>query len=440
MKPLRSLQKTRLVLYGYFALLVALFIITVQTEGPTSNITWMIATGKALGILSITMLTAQLLFSSRLRMLETGIGLDTLMVWHRWNAKFLTLFVFLHPPFVHYGPLMQLGLEMPAIIQAMQPGHYMGTLSLALILLTVFVSIYSERMRIPYHWWRTLHYGVYAIILFGFMHGMMVSSNIAARTWVFWWWLFLAIVITTLTIYRFMFRPSKAYEEYRVTRIVQETPDVRSIYLKPSHAPLIYAPGQFAFVRFFSHMLSTEEHHFTLSSNPSSNELSFTVKELGDYTAQLDLLQEGDKALIDGPYGVFSNQGTTGPFVFIAGGVGITPIMSMLRTMAEGGFTEKAMLIYGCRTKTEVVFYEELKELADKFENFTLIMVYSAEEVTGAHHGFITQELLQKEITAPAEQSYFLCGPKPMTRGIMKQLKNLGVPPSAIRTEIFSLK
>jgi len=400
----------------------------------------MIAVGKALGTLSLTMLVAQLMFSSRIRILETGIGLDTLMVWHRWNAKFLTLLVFLHPPLVHYGPLMQLGLEMPAIIQAMQPGHYMGVLALTLILLTVFVSIYSERMRIPYHWWRALHYGVYAIILFGFMHGMMVSSNIASRNWVFWWWLILAFTITALTIYRFLFRPSRAYKEYRVVRVVQETPDVRSIYLKTNSTPMVYAPGQFAFVRFFSRGLSKEEHHFTLSASPTSNEISFTVKELGDYTGQLDLLREGDKALVDGPYGVFSNQGEHGPFVFIAGGVGITPIMSMLRAMAKTSFREKATLIYGSRTKSEVVFYEELTEFAKKFENFTLIMVYSAEEVTGAYHGFITQEILQKEITTPTEQSYFLCGPKPMTRGIVKQLKTLNVPPSKIRTEVFSLK
>lgn len=440
MKLLHSPQKTHLVLLGYVTLLLCLFFLTIVYESPSSQITWMIATGKALGTISLTMLVAQLVFSSRLRMLETGIGLDTLMVWHRWNAKFLTLFVFLHPALVHYGPLMRLGLAIPDIVATMQPGHYFGTFALMLILITVVVSIYSERMRIPYHWWRALHYGVYAIILFGFMHGIMVSSNIMARNWVFWWWLLLAVIAGTLTAYRFLFRPSRAYKEYRVTHVVQETPDVRSIYLKAANTPMHYASGQFAFVRFFSRGLSKEEHHFTLSSSPSNNELSFTVKELGDYTSQLDLLREGDKALIDGPYGVFSNQGISGPFVFIAGGVGITPIMSMLRTMAKTGFREQATLVYGNRTKTEAVFLKELESLAKEFQNFRIIPVYSAEEVAGAYHGFITQNILEKEIPEPKAATYFLCGPKPMTKIVRKTLATLGIPASAIRTEIFSLK
>lgn len=440
MKTLRSVKKTRNVLYGYVALLTLLFIITITHEGPSTQIIWMIAIGKALGTVSLTMLVAQLVFSSRIRLLETGIGLDTLMVWHRWNAKFLTLFVFMHPALVHYGPLMQLGLKLPDITAAMQPGHYFGTFALMLIIVTVVVSIYSERMRIPYHWWRALHYGVYAIILFGFMHGIMVSSNIASRNWVFWWWLVLAVVAGTLTIYRFFLRPSRAYKEYRVTRVVQETPDVRSIYLKAVNTPMQYAPGQFAFVRFFSRGLSREEHHFTLSSPPSNGELSFTIKELGDYTAQLDLVREGDKAMIDGPYGVFSNHGMKGPFVFIAGGVGITPIMSMLRTMAKTGFREQTLLLYGNRTRAESVFLKELEQFMAEFQNFRMIPVYSAEEVNGAYHGFITKEILEKEIPALKESKYFICGPRPMTKDIMKTLKTFGVAKSAMHIEIFSLK
>lgn len=439
-KQLYAPNKKRNILWGYVALLVLLFVASVVYAQPSSRITWMIAVGRGVGLVSLTMLVGQLILSSRLSFLERGIGYDTLLKWHSMNARILTLLVFIHPALVYYGPLSQLGLSFGQAMNGLQPGHYVGYAALGLIVVTVIGALYSHRFGLTYETWRLLHYLAYGIVLLGFVHGLFVSSNIAAKTWVFWWWLVLAVISGVLIVYRIFFRLRLKYQRYKVTRVVQEAREVRSIYLRAADHAMVYAPGQFAFVRFFSKGLSSEEHHFTLSSDPQEAEISFTIKELGDYTSQLDKVSPGDKALIDGPYGAFSYQGMEGPFVFIAGGVGITPLMSMLRTMAKKGFRHQVTLLYGNRTPKEVVFKDELSVLAERFSNLKVVNVYSAERVEGERYGNITQEVIQEEVTDIQTATYFICGPLPMTKGVQKVLKDLGVPKHQILTERFTLK
>jgi predicted ferric reductase len=229
-----------------------------------------------------------------------------------------------------------------------------------------------------------------------------------------------------------------------VVEINHETKDVRTIKLRPvSGEKLEYAPGQFAFTRFFSQGLSSEEHHFTLSSSPLQDFISFSIKESGDYTAQLGTLKVGDRAQIEGPYGVCSNVGLPGPFVFVAGGIGITPIISMLRTMRLGDNKQRSLLIYANRTPDDVAFKDELASMAQEGW-LQVVPVYSEAEVEGAYKGYVTQEIIEKELqTAGIEFSdatYVLVGPPPMMDAVAKILRAKKVAASRVFTERFALR
>ena len=93
-------------------------------------------------------------------------------------------------------------------------------------------------------------------------------------------------------------------------------------------------PGQFAFFRFKSKAVGFEEHPFTISSETQTIFMSITVKKSGDYTAQLSNIIVGDSLYFDGPYGVFSPIDNGSNYVFIAGGIGITPFISILKSFS----------------------------------------------------------------------------------------------------------
>ena len=440
-KAVRDTNKQHMILAGYVTVLLALVLATWVLENPQNQIEQMRTLGKAAGTVSLTMLVAQFVLASRLRILERGIGLDWMMSLHRWNAQVLVLLVLLHPALAYYGPLRQLGLSIQQSFELLELGHYVGYLSLFLILITVVTSIYAYVLRLSYEVWRWIHKVAYVIILAGFVHSLLVSSNITAQTWIMWWWIMLIVITVIVTMYRYNVGFPKRWIKYKVTRVIEQTPDVRTVYMKPTgREPISYAPGQFAFVRFISKRIPDEEHHFTISSSPLEQELSFTIKELGDFTGRIDQLRQGDTAYIDGPYGTFSACGLDGPFVFIAGGIGVTPVRSMIRTFALKGMKQDITLVYANKTESDVVFKQEFDEYTKQFDTFNVLYIFSAEHVTGALYGHIDDSVLGDIVNTKPKAKYFVVGPRGMMDAVLASLLRLGVHSQQIYTEKFSLR
>lgn len=393
--------------------------------------------GQIFGVLGITVLTLQLWFISRLPALERGVGMEKLTRWHKNNSRLFATFIILHPIFL-FGPSILNGSSIFTIINSFTIYHKLGGLALFLIFATMFTTIYSKRLKLNYEHWKIIHKVGYLIVTLGFIHSFFLGSDITSGQPLYYWWIFLAVSATIPAFYRLILRPFKLrHNIFKVTKLVKETKDVRSIYLEALNgAVLRAAPGQFAYVKFKSKSVSPEEHHFTLSSTPSDKFLSFTVKSSGDFTSTLDNLKIGELATIEGPFGAFSNQGMAGPFVFIAGGIGITPIMSMLRS----NHLDKTTLIYANQYLNEAVFREELEKIKKSTKSFHLIYVLSKEKKNGTHHGRISQEIIKKEVTDIPVAKYFLCGPPEMIKATVKILKQFNVPSSQIFSEVFALR
>lgn len=451
---LTSYSKIRFlhILYWGIDILILFYFLFILSPGE-EDISFLL--GKALGVIALTKLTWQLVLSSRIRFLEKGVGLDRLMRWHKFNAKLVTTIVLIHPLLVFYTPLWLAGLSLVEIIQEMVIPIWLGATAVLLIAFTITITLYGYMLKLNYEHWKVLHNVGYVIVLLGFLHSLFVGTEIMDRGVIFYWWILLAFIALYAFLHRNVFRWLRwRGSMYEINRVVNEAKGVRSFYLKPVKDPgseagmtmrkFDYAPGQFAFTRFYSKDLSTEEHHFTLSSSPRWDQLSFTIKESGDFTSQLGIVKEGDRLQLEGPYGVFSNQGMHGPFVFIAGGIGITPLMSMLRTMKEQASLEKTLLFYAVRTREDLVFKEELEALDLDSKWFRMAYIFSEERIDGAYHGYLTKEILEKEISAYnfniADPTFFICGPPPMMDGAQKVLVSLGVEERNIFTERFALR
>jgi predicted ferric reductase len=217
------------------------------------------------------------------------------------------------------------------------------------------------------------------------------------------------------------------------TTCVETTPSTRTSFA--------YVPGQFAIVSFRSPHISSEPHPFTLSSTPGRNDrLQFTIRASGDWTRQVQNLKLGDPLLIQGPFGRFGHLFTppNRELIMIAGGIGITPMLSMLRFMADHGDSRPITLIWSNRSRKHVVFGDEMDALAAKLTGLRRIPIFTGEAQTDERSGRLDRKFLDFELSESSrESSIFLCGPPQMMKNVKTDLRKLGFPVHAIYTEAF---
>lgn len=224
------------------------------------------------------------------------------------------------------------------------------------------------------------------------------------------------------------------------TRLIEKIPragDVTSFrFEKPNQ--LEYEPGQWTSVDFDLEG-ETFGHHFTLSSAPTEPFLEFTTHvRQSDFKQALDRLEMGHELRMKAPYGQFVLRPETGEVVFLTGGIGITPVRSILRTMADGSSDRRIVLFYGNRNAESTVFLEELRSLDDQLPYLRMVLVFSEpdENWRGAR-GHIDGELLERELRTMAGWSWYLSGPPSMVNDLRSMLEERGIADDSIVTEEF---
>lgn len=184
-----------------------------------------------------------------------------------------------------------------------------------------------------------------------------------------------------------------------------------------------------------------DDHPFSLSSSAQRPDRpAFTVKALGDFSASLADLCVGAEVLVDGPHGegVPDGRATRGRLLLSAG-IGITPVLSVLRTAAERGETRPFLLFYGSRRWADVTFREELDELERHRLNLRVVHVLSRPESDWqGERGRVGEELLRSYAPPDlATWSALVCGSPAMVAEASSALQRLGVPQGSIQAEGF---
>ena len=215
----------------------------------------------------------------------------------------------------------------------------------------------------------------------------------------------------------------------KILSIVQVTHDVRRFQLEKPEG-YTFKPGQATDVSVNKPDLKNEKRPFTFTSLNSSDYLEFTIKIYTDHngiTNELGKLKPGAELIIRDVWGDIAYKGTG---VFIAGGAGITPFISILRDLDQQDKIGSNMLIFANKSKKDIILEKELTDLLGK----SFINILSGEKVKGYAHGFITQEFLKNYIPSITNH-YYLCGPPPMMEAVLKQLPGLGVRTDQITME-----
>jgi predicted ferric reductase len=225
---------------------------------------------------------------------------------------------------------------------------------------------------------------------------------------------------------------------YRVAAVNRLDEHVTEVVMEPRDRPLMYAPGQFLFVNFrerFSEQLPlflrNQFHPFSITSAPDEPRLRITVKAVGDYTRALRTLEPGTAAVVEGPYGSFSSRDLRNDRqIWIAGGIGVTPFLSMARSL--NGDAPAVDFYYCVEHEPEAHFLDEIRAIAREHEHFRVAVVPRDRE------GFLTAERLATENEDLASSEVLICGPPAMIESLRSQLKARGMPGSQIHAEEFS--
>jgi ferredoxin-NADP reductase len=234
----------------------------------------------------------------------------------------------------------------------------------------------------------------------------------------------------------------------RVGRTFQETPDVKTFRLMNPLGgvlPFTYLPGQFLTVTVLADGKPVKRS-YTLSSSPTQQDYAeITVKheEGGEVSGFLhNRVQPGDLLECSGPSGSFIFTGRECRCILlIGGGVGITPLMSVLRYLTDHCWPGDVYLLYGIHSPRDFIFREELEYLQRRHPNLHVVVTVSHPEGTDwkGPTGRITKELIAQSVPDLPSRYVHLCGPVPMMEALKKTLADLGVPPGRIKTEAFGL-
>lgn len=398
----------------------------------------------SLGFIGLAMMALQFVLTARFKWLKAPYGSDIVYHFHRQISFVAFALIITHPLLLFiFSPRT---LALLNVFIAPWRARFAVVAVLSLIGLIVF-SVWRKKLKIDYYSWRIWH-GILAILAVGMALVHVELAGYYVNTpWKRALWIVYAVFWIGLLVYTRLVKPLLLMrKKYRVVDLVQERGGAWTLVLEPDgHAGIRFHPGQFAWINLRSSPFSEKEHPFSISSSAAENlRLSFTIKELGDFTRRIKDTPIGETVYVDGPYGAFTTDrhDHARGFIFIAGGVGITPIMSMMRTMADRDEKRPLVLFYANRDWEGITFREELERLKTRLD-LTLIHVLEKppQNWTGKQ-GYISRKDIEEVIPKGLERNQleiFLCGPPPMMRAVDRIINEMNIWPGDFHYERFDL-
>lgn len=400
-----------------------------------------------IALAATAMLLMEFVLSGRFRLISQRMGIDATMRFHQLIARPVTVLLLLHP-FLYTTPLLQTPLPWDVTGQSSLGLDTMGILTgiAAWVLLGALVLSAVLRNHGPWHYeaWRLSHgLGAALIAGFGVFHAVEVGRYSAHPPLAAFWLVLLALALLTLVIV-YLVRPLlKLGRPYRVEAVRKVAMKTWEVEVAPTRGQsLAFQPGQFVWLTLDRSAFSIREHPFSIASAPAdTGKLAFVIKEVGDFTRQIGQIPVGARAYLDGPHGALTlGARSAAGIVFLAGGVGIAPILSMLRQLRADGDPRPLKLIYGNRVEEQIVHGAELEAItADLDLSVTHVLGEPPDGWTGAT-GVMDRALIREacERSDKAAWLYVVCGPPPMIDATEDALIALGIPAHRVISEKFA--
>ncbi len=400
----------------------------------------------ALGMIAYAMMLAQFVLSSRFKTLSGHVGIDVLMRFHQLAARTLAVLIILHPILMTGRKAVRGFAGAPGYFLSLllDPKYLTGVIALGLVLILVVTSLGRRRFKIPYEIWRAFH-GILALGIAGFgWHHATTVGRYSKHSPLNEYWTALFILAITALVYIYFIKPLLLLRKpYRVLSNRKAGDRLWEVTLTPkgSHR-LRYTPGQFAWVNFRQHPVSLLDHPFSIASSPTQGkDVSFIIQEDGDFTRAIQSIGKGHIAYLDAPHGNFTLAGRPGSAIgLIAGGVGIAPILSILRDLHANNDPRPIRLIYGAQTEDKLVGVADIEMMKQILDLQTRYVLIDPPNDWPGETGIISQKMVHDSFNFSSLTTglYFLCGPPRMMEAVEKHLLDMSVPLSQIVFERFT--
>ena len=424
-------------LFVYLLLALIPLIVAASGNTPEHRGFWM-ELGVALGFIGFGMLALQFLFSGRFRKVAPTYGMDNILQYHREIGILAFVFVLTHPVIIFIADSEFLSYLDPGVNLMRAVALYFVTIALILIAAS---SLWRLTFGLNYERWRLLHgFLSLAILFIGMIHALQVSHYLEPI------WKKAATGATFLTygyliIHTRIVRPWLSRRKpYRVISGNPERGNCWTLKIEAvGHRRLDFICGQFVWLTIGATPFSLQQHPFSVSSSARDKTLSFTAKEMGDFTASWKDINPGTSVFLEGPFGSFVPEKGKNIFL-VMGGIGITPGMAMLRTMRDTKDPRTVVLIYGNINWEEITFREELEEISKEINMKLVHLLEKPPEGWEGEKGLVSRDLLNKYLPDnPEDFMYFICGPKPLMDITEISLRELGIDWRLIYTERFKI-
>ncbi|HEY4133780.1 MAG TPA: ferric reductase-like transmembrane domain-containing protein [Alphaproteobacteria bacterium] len=434
-------------------------------NGPTAG-PWR-ALSNALAMVGFALLTVQFVISGRMRWVSGRVGIDRLMRFHQYAARGITVALLVHP-FLYVMPnLFQDGpVDAAAALADMlvNPAFTSGLTAWALLVAVMALALLRDWLPIRYEAWRISHgIGAAAILCSGLHHAITVGSYSEDLTLAQLWIMMAALSLASLG-YLYIGRPWQLGQRpFYISKIARVGDRLWSVTLWPAKQhpvgmlaaaakpritpPIAYEAGQFAWVTLGGSPFIMADHPFSIVSSPTEGaKLSFLIEEAGDFTKVIGALPVNSRAYVDGPFGRFTlSEGVAAAggdakvagIAYVAGGVGIAPILGLLRHRRAVQETRPLRLLAGNRAANQIVYGDEMEEWTQAMDfRATHVLAQPPIDWSGGV-GEIDEAMVADWIDWPHPERwlYFVSGSRAMRAAAERALRARCVPLARIIDE-----
>ena len=392
---------------------------------------------------------------------------------HNWTGYVALAVVLVHPVLLLFSATAKFGwldIVLPFWAPDQPVINTIGAFAAYALIFVVVTSYFRNRIGI--RTWKAMHYTAYAVTAALFAHSILTNPNLndepidyldGGKVFVEACTLIAAAAITWRVLHgvrraalreasaatgtdgTFMDLPTSWTGKLQVARIFQETPTVKTFRMVAPdrrRLPFTFKPGQFVTLAL---PIGDREvrRTYTVSSPPTrTSYIEVTVKRDGAASGYLhDQVHEGDQIEVQALSGSFTFTGAESEgVVLIGGGVGVTPMMSVLRSLLDAAWEHDIWMVFSVRTPRDIIFEKELAYLQERHPNFHLQVIVEDAAGTGWQGltGRVAAGQLQAFVPELARRRVYLCGPAPMMDTVRATLHGLGVPDGEVLTELFS--
>ena len=410
---------------------------------PTRH--WRDELSTALALVGFSGVLVEFLLSGRFRTISGHIGIDATMRVHQLMARAFTLFILVHP-FLYATPFLNqplpwdetardtLGLTTTTV--------FTGLIAWIALMVMVALAIFREQRSGSYEGWRAAH-GFAAVVIAGFgAHHTLEAGRYSGDPMLWWFWAVLLTIAAITLLWVYLVKPlsqlGQRYTVHSVRPIAQRTWELN---IAPQNKPLDFAAGQFVWLNVGHSPFSLAENPFSIASAPASaDQISFVIKEVGDSTSRIGGVQPGTRCYLDGPHGHLRVPAPEAPGIaLIAGGVGIAPMLSILRQLRHERDARPVVLFYGNRVREQIVYENELRDMPNHLDLRVEYALAEPPPQWDGYLGMIDADLLRTVLDRPDAKSwrYIICGPQAMIESVEKTLLSCGVPSGNVLSEQF---